>query len=106
VCVATLNGTVFSKSNKAHNFYNSQYDLKKYVVWCVRNIGDKSLMDRGIKMNAESAPCHICVKRLLKFGFRKMGYTNKDGHMIIIKLIDFSGYESSSQNKTSKIITI
>ena len=106
MCAATLNGTVFSKSNKAHNFYNSQYDLKKYVVWCVRNIGDKSLMDRGIKMNAESAPCHICVKRLLKFGFRKMGYTNKDGHMIIIKLIDFSGYESSSQNKTSKIITI
>ena len=63
-------------------------------------------MDKGIKINAESAPCHICVKRLLKFGFRKMGYTNKDGHMIIIKLIDFSGYESSSQNKTSKIITI
>ena len=63
-------------------------------------------MDKGIKMNAESAPCHICVKRLLKFGFRKMGYTNKDGNMIIIKLGDFCGYESSSQAKTSKHITI
>ena len=62
-------------------------------------------MNKGLKMNAESAPCHICVKRLLKFGFRKMGYTNKDGNMVIIKLGDFCGYESSSQAKTSKIIT-
>ena len=105
-CELIRNGIVFSKTNKRHNKNRALYDLKKYTIWCVRNIGDRKLKDSGKKMNTESAPCHICVKRLLKFGFQKMGYTDQDGNMVIIKLDKFSGYASSSQLKMAPKITI
>ena len=72
----------------------------------MRNIGDKQLRNSGTKINTESAPCHICVKRLLKFGFQKMGYTDQEGNMVIIKLDKFSGYASSSQMKMASNIII
>ena len=105
-CVVIQNGTVFSKTNRRHNKTGALYDLKKYIIWCVRNIGDRELMDKGIKMNSSSAPCYICVKRLLNFGFQKMGYTDNNGNMIVIKLANFKGYASSSQLKCSSNITI
>ena len=106
MCVVILNGTVFSKTNRKYNKNNAKYDLKKYIVWCVRIVGDKNLLNNGIRINAESAPCQICVKRLLHFGFQKMAYTNQNGEMVTITLSDYTGYSSSSQMKCANKITI
>ena len=64
------------------------YDLKKYIVWCVRN-RNGNCHDH---INTDSGPCNICVKRLLKFGFVKMGFTDSSGNMNIIRLEDYEGY--------------
>jgi len=80
------------------------YDLKKYMIWCVRNTNNFSTTG---KTNAESAPCHICVQRLLQFGFHKMGYSDNNGNMVIIKLRNFTRkHLSSSQIKLAKRIKI
>jgi len=80
------------------------YDLKKYMIWCVRNTNNHHTTGH---MNANSAPCHICVQRLIKFGFHKMGYSDNDGNMVIIKLRDYTCVHlSSSQIKLAKKIKI
>jgi len=76
-------------------------------VWCVRNSNDKSKSFED--MNLNSGPCHICVTRLLKLGFQKMGYSDNHGNMLIVKLSEYNKnnkHLSGSQLKCMKNITI
>ena len=87
-----------------HNKHGALYDLKKYIIWCVRNTNNYNVSGQR---NANSAPCHICVQRLMKFGFHKMGYSDNNGNMIIIKLKDYTcKHLSSSQLKLAKQIKV
>jgi hypothetical protein len=76
-------------------------------VWCVRNSNDRSKSFEH--MNLQSGPCHICVTRLLKYGFQKMGYSDNSGNMVIVKLEEYRTHQchlSASQLKCMPNITI
>tara|TARA_Y200000002_G_C22676357_1_gene662247 strand:+ start:617 stop:865 length:249 start_codon:yes stop_codon:yes gene_type:complete len=81
------------------------YDLKKYTIWCVRNSNDRSTPENNY--NRHSGPCSICVSRLLKLGFTKMGFSDNDGNMVVVKLAEYENhYTTSSQKKLKNNITI
>ena len=78
--------TVFSKGQHKNG---PLYNLKKYIVWCVRNRKDNNHHSHP---NCDSGPCNICIKRLLKLGFVKMGFTDSEGNMNIVRLDKYTGY--------------
>lgn len=68
--------------------------MKKYIVWCVRR--RRTCEDHHI--NSDSRPCNICRERLIKFGFKKMGYSDSEGNMHIMNLEDYKdGYYTYPQ---------
>ena len=104
-CVEKEKSTVFSKTNRKHNKTKARYNLKKYTVWCVRNSNDKCT--HGTHINRHSGPCTLCVKRLLNLGFKKMGFSDNEGNMRIVKLEHYHDhYITGSQQKMLNNITI
>ena len=91
LCVVIEKSIVFSKK---YDKNGPLYDLKKYIVWCVRR--RKTCHDHHI--NSDSRPCNICIARLLKLGFKEMGYSDSDGNMHIMKLEEYKdGYYTYPQ---------
>lgn len=103
LCTKKEKSIAFSTKCKNHKDV-PKYNLNKFVIWCVRNSNDH----KKTNINLNSAPCEICVTRLIKFGFNKMGYSNNNGEMVMIKLSEYKNksYRSSSQKKCIENIKI
>lgn len=74
-------------ANKLMNILRNKKNknLNKYILWVVRAPNDKILQGKNIYRN--SKPCKLCVQKLRKLGFSKIGYSDDVGN-IIVQFID------------------
>lgn len=66
---------------------NPKLKIKKYTIWCVRISKDGFI---------NSSPCIICLERLKKIGFGKIGFSDSDGNIKQYKLDTFESFHYSS----------
>jgi hypothetical protein len=77
---------------------NRPKNLGKYIIWVVR-VNPSSISDSVNMGLRESNPCQDCIDKLMRLGFKRIGYSIANGDMVVNKLIDIdgSGIVTSSQ---------
>lgn len=87
-----INCIIRKKNKNRHN------DLGKYIIWVVR-VNPSSISDSVNMGLRESNPCQDCIDKLMRLGFKRIGYSIANGDMVVNKLIDIdgSGIVTSSQ---------
>jgi len=78
---------IIRKKNKNKNRPN---DLGKYIIWVVR-VNQSGLSDSINMSLRESNPCQDCIDKLLRLGFKRIGYSIANGNMVVNKLADIDG---------------
>lgn len=74
----------------------TKYNFKKYVLWVVR------VSNNGENLK-DATPCKRCCCKLNELGFKKIGYSDKEGEIKIVDIRYFmNNHLSRSQKKTAK----
>ena len=89
-----INRFIRKKTTNRNEYKNY---LKKYIIWVVRAPTYKIE-----KLNNEyrnSMPCKMCINKLTKLGFSKIGYSNAEGGMTVTYLDKIEKIKVSSAQK-------
>jgi len=90
------------RSRKSNNYKIPKYNLSKYIIWVVRASATSSICNTNIKLK-QSSPCAECITMLLSLGFKKIGFSDSNGNMIVTNIRNCPGYLSNAQKNYNKI---
>ena len=90
-----INTHLKGKKNWRSKSKNS-YNLNGYILWVVR-VSNHSLKTSTM---LDSCPCLKCKKILQEYGFKKVGYSNSDGKIIVVNIRDINTNHQSDAQMT------
>ena len=70
------------KGKKIKGQKQIKYNLKKYIIWVVRASKNKNSSSKAYNYKY-SAPCAECIKTLIELGFKKIGFSDETGSIIV-----------------------
>ena len=86
-----INTYIHPNANKYKGTNGTLYNLKGFVVLCVR-ISGKNIF-------TNSSPCSMCLQRLKQLGFKKIAFTNNCG---IIEMHNINTYKTDHYSKLQR----
>jgi tRNA(Arg) A34 adenosine deaminase TadA len=87
-------------AKRVYNYYKKRTNnhrelnrtMSKFTIWVGRILRNDTI--------SNSEPCSDCCKKLKEMGFTKIGYTSRDGNIVIQKLSEYSNNHMSQAQIT------